>query len=219
MRFGRSFLAAVVALGAISSSAFAALTASWQQVPISANALASDPTLANMQSWSLRINYTDGDWASGGIRATLPAGSFFYRQSPLGAQTYPGPALIAAFPALEFTSYVRAAADAAGGGTNVLGSFPEGSPDGPSVGNQTQAPPGTPGNFNASFGDLVTTPPGNYEIVRLTFPIGVIPPILPLSVTSQVNPSQDLPIPQIPEPGTLGLLAAAGLLAIRRRSV
>ena len=37
------------------------------------------------------------------------------------------------------------------------------------------------------------------------------------SRTSQVTPDATIEIPDIPEPASLGLVAAAGLLAIRRR--
>ena len=83
------------------------------------------------------------------------------------------------------------------------------------------------GLFSASWFNLTVDAPGTYEIARLTFPNGVLPqilwegnpPTLPNSShTSQVNPSQSVIIPDpIPEPASLGLFAAVGLLSARRR--
>ena len=204
MRLGKLFLAAA-AVGSIASTASAAITASWTPVTISAAAIAQDPALATMQSWDLRVT-TDGDWASGGLEMTLPAGSSFYNHA-FGGNTKPSPALIAAFAGLEFDSYATGPGDnGVSGAPAILGGFPEGTPV------------STSGNrWGVSWGDLVADPPGSYQITRLTFPQGVMPVKNPLSVTSQVNPASDVFIPDIPEPSTLGLVAAAGLMAIRRR--
>jgi hypothetical protein len=80
--------------------------------------------------------------------------------------------------------------------------------------------------ISVSWGDLNNDAPGNYQIFRATFPKGgAVPDVLNTgttnpSNTSQVNPDSTVTIPDIvviPEPTTLGLVAAAGLLAIRRR--
>jgi hypothetical protein len=81
---------------------------------------------------------------------------------------------------------------------------------------------------SATWGDLVNDAPGTYQIARLTFPLGVIPNVINIadvgpnptlfSNTSQVTPDATVEIPDIPEPTTLPLVAAAGLLALRRRT-
>ena len=220
MRLGKLFIAGAVACGATATSASAALSAFWTQNPISAAAITNDPVLASMQSWSLKVTHTDGDWASAGLRATLPAGSVYYHHS-LGGNTKPNPAFVALFPGLEFDTYVTSPLDnGSTGAPAVIGGHPA---------SPTADFGGTTGVFSVSWGDLATNPPGTYEIARLTFPNGVIPtifregnpPSLPnTSNTSQVNPDQTVFIPDIaiPEPASLGLVAAAGLLALRRRN-
>jgi hypothetical protein len=42
----------------------------------------SDPTLAEQQTWSLRVTLGEGFWHVGGMRVTLPAEDF--NQNPLG---------------------------------------------------------------------------------------------------------------------------------------
>jgi hypothetical protein len=222
MRLGNAILAAA-ACGVMASSASAALTAQWVQNTITPAAITADPQLANMQSWSLRVTNTDGHWASAGLRATLPAGGVFY-QTPAtrgGGDTHPNPAFFPVFPEVEFDTYVSSARNQAGSNAPaILGAYPENDPP-QSFGGATDA---IPGRFSVSWGDPQATSgpgPGTYEIARLTFPTGMIPTInpagQPASQTSQVAPDQTIEIPPIPEPGSLGLLAAAGLLAIRRR--
>lgn len=225
MRLGKLFLTAVVAMGAMATSASAALTAFWQKNTITPAAITNDSTLANMQSWSLRITNTDGFWASAGVRATLPAGNTFYRNLNAG-DFRPSIAQQTANPALTFTTYVtsprQSPNSATTGAPAVLGGYPEGLPL--SFGGPFDD---IPGLFSVSYGDPSATAgpaPGNYEIARLTFPLGVIPFIsngtggFAASQASQVVPDQTVTVPQIPEPGSLALVAAAGLLAIRRRT-
>jgi hypothetical protein len=191
---------------------FAALTAFWQPVAISAAAIAHDPALANMQSWNLMVT-TDGNWASAGVRLDLPAGNTFYKNA-LGAMTKPNPAFFPIAPSLEFTTYVTAPADTgAGGAPAILGYFPEEFGPG-SLGDSAST---RPGQFSVSWGDLVTDPPGVYQILRITFPQGVLPEIHPLSQTSEVNPDNTFLIGgRIPEPSTLTLLAGLAVLRLTR---
>jgi hypothetical protein len=223
MRVGK-LLSAAIAVGLFASAASAALTATWVQNTISPAAITADATLANMQSWSLNVTYTDGDWASAGLRATLPAGNTFYNPA-LGGSTKPAGALIAAFPNLAFDTYVTGPADPGGGAPgapSVLGGFPN---DPASFGGSGDAIPGT---VSASWGDLTSSAPGTYEIARLTFPSSVAPSAVVVeadSFTSQVNPDGIFNIPGLtggggttPEPATLGLLAIGGLLGLRRRA-
>ncbi len=178
-------------------------------------ALTADPALANMQTWDLRVT-TDGNWASAGMRAVLPAGNTFYRSTSTGITK---PEIITANR--EFWTYGAAPSDTGEVNfINVLGGFPEGDP----LSNGTANGTNIPGVFSLAWGDLVTDLPGNYQIARLTFPLGVLFDVLTadqspnFSKTSQVNPDSTVPIPDIPEPTSLSLLAVAGLLALRRRS-
>ncbi len=225
MRFGKLCLAAVVAMGTIATSASAAITAFWQPIGSGngsvgsmypAAALTADPALANMQTWDLKVN-TDGNWSSAGMRAVLPVGNTFYRSTSTGITK---PEIITANR--EFWTYGAAPSDT--GETNfinVLGGFPEGDP----VSNGTANGTNIPGVFSLSWGDLVNdppSPPGGYQIARLTFPLGMLFDVSNSgpnpSNTSQVNPDSTVTIPDIPEPATLGLLAGLGLVALRRRS-
>jgi hypothetical protein len=220
------YLAASCALAGaalVATDASAALTATWVRNTITAAAVTAEPTLANMQSWSLRVTNTDGHWASAGLRAQLPAGNVFYNTVPGrgGGDTHPNPAFFPVFPDLEFDTYVSSARNQLGANAPaILGAFPENDPP-QSFGGATDP---VPGRFSVAWGDPQATSgpgPGTYEIARLTFQVGMIPTInpagQPASQTSQVSPDQTIVVPPIPEPASLGLLAAAGLLAIRRR--
>jgi hypothetical protein len=225
---GASCALACAALPA--SNASAAMTAQWVRNTITPAAIGADAQLANMQSWSLRVTNTDGHWASAGLRAQLPAGNVFYSTPATrgGADTHPNPTFFAIFPDLEFDTYVSSPRNQFGANPPaILGSFPENQPP-QSFGGPTDPAPGL---FSVAWGDPQATQgpgPGTYEIVRLTFPASVNPADIVSNInnvgqggnwsrTSQVTPDQTIEIPDIPEPASLGLVAAAGLLALRRR--
>jgi len=199
---------------------WADLTTTFVQIPISAAAKAADPTgfLNTATCWSLRATNTEGHWVSAGLRMTLPAGSTFYNTSPGrgGGDTRPNAALFPLFPDLEFDTYVSSPRNQVGSNAPaILGPFPENQPP-QSFGGASDPIPGT---FSVSWGDTdVTTGPGpgTWEIVRFTFPLGVVPTIYPLSETSQVLPDRTVRIgATIPEPGAAGVLivVAAGLVS------
>lgn len=202
-----SIIIATSALLLIHHRLDAALTAYWVPVSISAAAIAEVPELANMQCWDLYVSYSDGDWASAGMRLELPAGATFWHH-PLGSNTRPSPAIVAAFPALAHDTYVTAPPDTGSSGSpSILGGFPEGSPL--SFGGENDP---LPGKLSVSWGDLITSPPGTYPILRITFPMGMIPNFY--GQTSTVNPDMTIII-EIPEPATA--LTALGLLGLLRR--
>jgi hypothetical protein len=204
---------------AIATPAVAQITAFWQQVTISPQAIADDAALANMQCWDL-MTTTTGDWASAAMRASLPLGLTFYKH-PLGGLTRPDPAIFSSSPALEFTTYASSPSD---NGTNnttfVAGGHPQSQPA--SIGDAT-AP--TPGIFSMVWADFVVDLPGTYQIARITFLQGAIvdvlnntpTPVADPSLTAQVSPDSTTIIPDIPEPRAIGLLSAAVLLAIGTR--
>jgi hypothetical protein len=183
-------------------------------VTITPEAIANDPALANMQSWDL-LSTTTGNWQTAGLKAALPAGSFFYRH-PLGGFKKPSPKAIAGNPALAFTPYVNTPNDDGLNNANtlILGGFEEPLP---SIGDVTALLPGV---FSVSWGDLVVDPPGTYQIARLTFPQGMLPNIegnSPRPATSQVNPDGSTFIPNIPEPAGMSLLMGSVLWIMRWR--
>jgi hypothetical protein len=208
---------ALLSTFSLASTASAALSASFVRHEISAAAIAADPALANMQSWSLRVTNTDGHWASAGVRMTLPAGNFFYQVPATrgGGDTHPNPAFFAVFPEVEFDTYVSSARNQAGqNAPAILGAFPEGDPP-QSFGGATDP---VPGRFSVSWGDPQATSgpgPGTYEILRFTFPNWLFPNVDLRSQTSQVAPDQTILI-IVPEPTALGLVAAAAMLVLRR---
>ena len=193
------------------ASARAELTAFWRHNPITAAAIAADPQLAGMQSWSLIVTNTSGRWTGAGLRATLPSGAVFYNTPParLGGWTHPNPSSYSSFPDLEFDTYVSAPRNQAGADPpSILGSFPENQPP-LSFGGPGDELPGT---VSVSWADPrgLSHPVGTYEFARLTFPLGVLPAVHPQSVVQYVLPEQALLIPTtIPEPPAVGAAAVA----------
>ncbi len=216
-----STIGIVLCCAAMATPAAAAITAFWAplagqpwHVPYPAAAIQDSPALANMETWDLRVT-TDGDWASAGMRATLPAGATYFHH-PFGGNTVSNPAIPAAFPGAAFDTYVTGPGDTGvGGAPAILGGFPEGQPL--DFG-------GFSGVLSASWGDLVTDAPGNYTIARLTFPRGQYPRIYQgegtvpnPSNTSQVGPASTTIIPDsVPEPAAALGAAAAVILLLNR---
>ena len=207
--------AAALMMAGVTSQATAQISAFWQRVPITPQAIASDPVLANIQCWDLMATIT-GFWRTGGLRAELSSGQFY--NHPFGGNARPPRGFIEAFPALEFDTYITAPGDTGppGNAPAIFGGFPEGEPF--SMAGSL---------FSVGWGQLFTHPRGTYEIARLTFPLGVFPevlnndpsPVPTFSRTTQTMPDAIAEIPEVPEPGTLGGCGAvAALFALRRRS-
>lgn len=206
-------LCSLVLFFAAAGAAQADLTAFWQHNPITPQAISNDPSLANMQSWSVMITHTNGYWTSAGARLTLPAGFNFYR-NPFGGSTRPSLAAINANPALEFHTYITSPHQIFGNHSpSVINGFPDGTV---SFGGPLDS---IPGIFSVSWGHPEATnwptPVGTYEIMRGTFPMGVLPTLHAQSRTSVVVPDQTAFIPSIPEPPILGLAVAAAALTLR----
>jgi hypothetical protein len=213
MRLAKTFIAAAAL--AVPASAFGAITASWSAVPITAttDSVTPAPGITNYQTYDLNITLTPGDDFTSFRLLFNPDGPIF-NHSLGGAAPNHGPpntTLFPTFPVLEFDSYLRGPAD----GVTVLGST-----DG-----VNDLPP--PGVFDAdriavAAGDLSTNAQGGtFQLARITFGPGPLPTIEAGTLLGRVFSVQDpdvgFQIPNIPEPTSLGLLAAAGLLAIRRR--
>src|SRR5687767_9830732 len=198
----RSSPLVVLIIVASASTARAAISAFWQPATITSQAIAEKPELANMQSWDLMVT-TDGNWASAGLRATMPVGEFFW-QHPAGGLTGPSD-FTHIFPALAFDTYASDPSAAPA----VLGGFPENQPP-PSDGGPSSAVPGV---FSMSWGNVAVDPPGTHRIARLTFPQGLFPTLHVLSNTSSVTPDSTTIIPPIPEPATtaIGLFCAGAV--------
>ena len=206
------------ALTGLIAPARGALTAFWRHNPITPEAIADDPALAGMQSWSAMITHDNGYWVSAGARLTLPSGPVFYR-NPLGSEVRPSAANIAAHPALAFHTYVTSPHQTLSGtrSPSILGPFPE---------NELPASLGgaldpVPGRFSVSWGHpeavVYPTPVGTYEIFRITFPLGLFPVVRSESLTLTTNPDQAATIPAIPEPAYVSWLASGALIMRRRR--
>jgi hypothetical protein len=190
---------------AAAAHATAAIETFLAPVAISPAAIAADPTLANYQTWDLRVDVPAGqNWGYTGTRATLAQGSFY--NSAFGSD-FPHPQLWALFPQLRYDTFITKAAD----------------PDDDST---FGAPDANPGKFPGTgeprvFSDTVVsavwlTPsgvlsgPGVFTVARLTFTLDAQG--LMIGFTGDRPTTEHLtwsfPIP-IPEPATCAALCAA----------
>ena len=217
MSVTRTMSCAVLVCTLVSALAHAELSAHWHFNPITAAAIAADSQLAGMQSWSLIVTHTSGHWASAGVRAKLSGGLTYYHTPPArgGGNAHPTPAMIANFPELEFDTYVSSSRNQQGANPPaLLGAYVLSGP--PSLGGPEDD---IPGEFSVSWGDIHATSgpgPGTYEILRLTFPQGVLPNFVPLGQATQINPDITVTVPAIPEPGAPNLLVAASVISLYR---
>jgi len=208
---------AALGLAALSSAANAAISAQWVRVtPSSYPADATNPIPANAETWDLQVNIPDtGDkWTVAGVHI-LPSSLVSIYNHGFGSNTRPNSALIAAFPALAFDSYV----DSFSGGVNVAG---------PAEGGGSATLDSTNG-VNIAWGtnNVAADPAGptSYPIMRLTFVRQSQTQPVPLafgqvfSVNGGSNAPVTIPsIPAVPEPTTLALAGLGlGAVAVRRR--
>ncbi len=178
-----------------SAPAIAAISASWQSISISAAAIANDPALANMQTWSLQVTCTAGDWKNAGLRLTLPSGQNFY-QNIVGQNTRPNPALLGAFAAVAYDTYVSSPGDtgsANGQPPAINGGFPS---NPVSFGGSGDSIPGT---FSVSWADQLVSSPTTFEAARLTFASSISLPSISQDITSYTreDPNTFVNIPKI----------------------
>ena len=194
----------VLTFPAVAQMARAELTAVWRHNPITPQAIASDPALAGMQSWSLMAGDTTGRWASVGLRGSLPQGLHFYNvpTSLGGGLFHPTAPAIALHPALAYDTYVSAPLNQTGSSAPaLLGPFPENDPP-MSFGGPSDA---APGRFSVAWGDPSGRqhPPETFEFARWTFPLGALPTIHPASVVWYSLPDRMVLVPTtLPEPAT-----------------
>ncbi len=215
MRIATCFVVVCCALAAAAARPAAAqLSIHFRANPLTPQAIAADPALAGMQSWSLMMTNTAGFWSSTGVRMTLPVGHAFYHH-PIGLNTRPSAAAVSANPAVAFDTYVSSPADSGGGANapSVLGPYPENQPPFSFGGASDPAP----GLFSVSWGDPQgrLRPPGTYELARFTWPSGMSPSIDPRSLVHLVNPSVTAVFPE-PAAG-LAVLALAATMLNRAR--
>lgn len=233
--------ATVVALG-IASVASATVTPQWVPVPISAAAIAADPTLANFRTYDLKVTQTGGEhWVGADLEVQLTSGKFYV--PPANNQLWAKSNLWAASPNLEFDTFVTSPdslanpspqdGTPAGGHILILGQGsypvpgqPGGSPVMPDATNSKD-------QINISYGDLYSNQTafgdGTYTVARLTMSNDAGADIggrVTGNQTFNGNSINTYYYPQlfhvapVPEPTTLGALAVVfGLItALRRRS-
>jgi hypothetical protein len=202
---------AVIRMLAVAAAARAETIVFWRHNPITPQAIASDPALAGMQSWSLMTTIDTGRWASVGLRAMLPQSLHFYNvpTSLGGGHFHPTAPAIALYPPLAYDTYVSAPRNQTGfNAPALLGPFPENDPPMSFGGPSDPAP----GRFSVAWGDPVgqSHPLGTFELARWTFHSDALPSIHPASFVALVIPDRMLLVPTtVPEPTALGMLIVA----------
>ena len=216
----RLHVSSVIVLAALvgwCKPAFGIITTTIARVPISPAAITADPTLANYQTWDLRVIVpADQHWGYSGFDALLTTGRFY--NPPFGAMT-PQPGLWSVFPELRYDTFVTQAADPNNDATfippNITSGFPE--PPAPVIFDDTHISivfhaltgPGVPG-------------PGTFTVARLTFRNDSIGTIVGHSADretgTQVPFAFTIPVPEPSGAGAAIAVACALSMCLRRAS-
>jgi hypothetical protein len=215
-------LAAAVGATLISSAAHASVAfVGLAPVPISAAALASDPTLANYKSYDLQVSISPGDhWAGASIIGTLANGNFY---TPANFNADTGLSQFAsAFAYLNNDTFLSKPGFVDPGQSSILG-------NGTGVQGTSATMPETNNNqrtIDVAWGDVHATDnplAGIQSIARLTVSnTATIPSVFTgvLKVTSDPNApnAYSFTLPPVPEPTSIAMLGMGlGAVALRRR--
>jgi hypothetical protein len=214
--------AGLFALALAPAAALATPNSAFTQTSATAAAVTADPTVANSITNILNVTVPAGmDWQSSKIRITLTAGSVYNTGAPFGTENAPTPAFWGGFPQLEYDTFVNIKNF---GAATILGTVNANGTDGP--------PPavglsGSGGQLvSVAWGDLTAGEEGTFTVGRFTLSnnaagsfFGASADNTGTSTFTGTIANGVMTIGAVPEPGSLGALAVAGigLLARRRR--
>jgi hypothetical protein len=214
----------VAALTIASSFARGAVTPRWVRNPIAPHVLALPPFPDDAQSWSLVVDLSGSSlFSEAKLQATLPPAGAYYNHAGGTNFRYFSLLGMTLFPDLAFDTYVATTTSG-----RSIGSDPD-NPDPVLAGGAFDAGPAIVGSgqqFDATWVATPNTGPAGgtgLEIARLTWSGGGVPiisdgvlnpdgpnPNRISKVFSSDDPNNGVPIPQIPEPASLAMLALVG---------
>ena len=99
----------MMGLEGLESRQLFSITASLVNVPISADAIAADPVLANCKTYDLQVTLDPGEhWIATDMDAELTSGGFYNAGASIGGSTAPTKILWSQHPQLQFDTFVSA---------------------------------------------------------------------------------------------------------------